>query len=136
MMGDPDWAQAEIFQNPGSRAEYMEDFNRLVELWTRERTREEIDRLGREYDVPLSPVRSVRELVDDEQLAFREYFQEIDHPAAGRLKYPGAPYKLSATPWEIRRPAPLLGEHNGAIYGRVLGYSRQELARMKEEGII
>lgn len=136
MMGDPDWAQAEMFQDPASRSEHMEDCNRLIEVWTRERTAAEIDRLGIEHDVPLSPVRSVKELVADEQLAYRGFFMEIDHPAAGRLKYPGAPYKLSATPWEIRRPAPMLGEHNEEIYRRVLGYSRQELAGMKKAGTI
>jgi crotonobetainyl-CoA:carnitine CoA-transferase CaiB-like acyl-CoA transferase len=136
MMGEPDWTRAEIFQNPTSRAEHMEDCNRLVELWTRERTTAEIDRLGIEYDVPLSPVRTVKELVADEQLAYRQFFTEVDHPAAGWLKYPGAPYKLSATPWEIRRPAPLLGEHNGEVYGHLLGYNRRELEKMRRAGII
>jgi crotonobetainyl-CoA:carnitine CoA-transferase CaiB-like acyl-CoA transferase len=136
MMGNPDWAQAEIFQNPASRAEHMEDFNRLVELWTRERTTAEIDRLGIEYDVPLAPVRTVKELVADEQLAYRDFFVDIDHPVAGKFKYPGAPYKLAATPWEIRRRAPLWGEHNEEIYGRLLGYSPQDLVRMREAGII
>jgi crotonobetainyl-CoA:carnitine CoA-transferase CaiB-like acyl-CoA transferase len=96
----------------------------------------EIDRLGIEYDVPLAPVRTVREVVNDEQLAYRNFFVEIDHPATGRFKYPGAPYKLSATPWHVKRPAPLLGEHNEEVYGSVLGYSRRELAAMKKAGII
>jgi crotonobetainyl-CoA:carnitine CoA-transferase CaiB-like acyl-CoA transferase len=136
MMGNPDWAQTEIFQNPASRAEHMEDFNRLVELWTRERTTAEIDQLGIIHDVPLSPVRTVKELVADEQLAYRDFFIEIDHPLAGRLKYPGAPYKLSATPWEIRHRAPLLGEHNEKVYSQMLGYSRQDLVSMRQAGII
>jgi crotonobetainyl-CoA:carnitine CoA-transferase CaiB-like acyl-CoA transferase len=96
----------------------------------------EIDQLGITHDVPLSPVRTVKELVADEQLAYRGFFIEIDHPLAGKLKYPGAPYKLSATPWEIRRRAPLLGEHNEEIYRQMLGYSRQDLVRMRKAGII
>jgi crotonobetainyl-CoA:carnitine CoA-transferase CaiB-like acyl-CoA transferase len=136
MMGNPDWALADIFQNPVSRAEHMEDCNRLIELWTREHTMAEIDQLGITHDVPLSPVRTVKELVADEQLAYRGFFVEIDHPLAGKLKYPGAPYKLSATPWEIRRRAPLLGEHNEEIYRQMLGWSRQDLVRMRKAGII
>jgi crotonobetainyl-CoA:carnitine CoA-transferase CaiB-like acyl-CoA transferase len=136
MMGEPDWTQTELFQNQATRSEHQEDCNRLIELWTREYTMAEIDRLGMEYDVPLAPVRNVKELVNDEQLAYRNYFVEIDHPVAGRFKYPGAPYKLSATPWEIKRRAPLLGEHNEEVYHRMLGYSRQELTRMKQAGIV
>jgi crotonobetainyl-CoA:carnitine CoA-transferase CaiB-like acyl-CoA transferase len=136
MMGDPDWAQAELFRDNASRSEHMEDCNRLIELWTKQYTMAEIDRMGIEHDVPLSPVRSAKELVADEQLESRGFFVEIDHPVAGRLKYPGAPYKLSATPWKIRRRAPLLGEHNEEIYNGTLGYSQSELARMRQAGII
>jgi CoA:oxalate CoA-transferase len=136
MMGNPDWAQAEIFTNPATRMEHMEDFNRLVETWTGQHTAAEIDRMGITFDVPLSPVRSVKELVADEQLAYRDFFVEIDHPEAGRIKYPGAPYRLSATPWEIRRRAPLLGEHNEKVYCGMLGYSRPELVKMRQAGII
>jgi crotonobetainyl-CoA:carnitine CoA-transferase CaiB-like acyl-CoA transferase len=136
MMGNPDWTQTELFQNPALRAEHQQDCNRLIELWTRQYTMAEIDNLGIVHDVPLSPVRTVKELVADEQLAYRGFFVDIDHPLAGRFKYPGAPYKLSATPWEIKRRAPLLGEHNEEVYGRLLGYSRQEMVKMKQAGIL
>ena len=99
-------------------------------------TAEEIEQTGMAYGVPVSPVRSVKEVVADEQLAFRNFFVEIDHPETGTLKYPGAPYKLSGTPWEIKRHAPLLGEHNEKIYCRMLGYSKQDLVRMRRAGII
>ena len=136
MIGNPDWAQVELFKDPDTRMEYMEDINRLVELWTMQYTAEEIEQTGMAYGVPVSPVRSVKEVVADEQLAFRNFFVEIDHPETGTLKYPGAPYKLSGTPWEIKRHAPLLGEHNEKIYCRMLGYSKQDLVRMRRAGII
>jgi CoA:oxalate CoA-transferase len=136
MIGNPDWTEVELFKNPATRAQHQQDCNKLIELWTRERTMAEIDRLGMEFDVPLAPVRTVKEVVNDEQLAYRKFFTEIDHPVAGRLKYPGAPYKLSVTPWEIKRHAPLLGEHNEEVYGRALGYSRKEMAGLKKAGII
>jgi len=114
----------------------MEEFNRLVTAWTMEHTAEEINQAAIAKGVPCSPVRSVEELVNDEQLAFREFFVEIDHPVAGRLRYPGAPYKLSATPWKAERPAPLLGQHNGQVYRQMLGYRRPDLARMRQAGVI
>lgn len=136
MMGNPDWTEVELFKSPALRAEHQQDCNKLIELWTKEYTMAEIDKLGIEYDVPLAPVRTVREVVNDEQLAYRNFFVEIDHPAAGRFKYPGAPYKLSATPWEVKRHAPLLGEHNEEVYSRILKCKRQELAKMKRTGVI
>jgi CoA:oxalate CoA-transferase len=136
MMGNPDWTEVELFKNAALRSEHQEDCNKLIELWTGQYTMAEIDRLGMKYDVPLAPVRNVKELVADEQLAYRHFFVEIDHPTAGRFKYPGAPYKLSATPWEIKRRAPLIGEHNEEVYGRVLGYKQKDLERMKGAGII
>ena len=51
------------------------------------------------------------------------------------LTYPGAPYRLSQTPWSIR-PAPHLGEHNDEIYGGHLGVSREELRLLWQMGII
>ena len=50
----------------------------------------------------------------DRHLAARDYFVEIDHPEAGRLRLPGPPYRLSETPWRLSRPAPRVGEHGQA----------------------
>lgn len=136
MIGSPDWANTELFQNPTLLSQYMDEFNRLVETWTMEHTAEEINQAAVAHGVPCSPVRTVEKLVNDEQLAFREFFVEIDHPVAGRLKYPGAPFKLSATPWGIERPAPLLGEHNERVYCKMLGYSKRDLVRMRQAGVI
>jgi len=136
MIGSPDWANTELFQDPALRMQYMEEFNKLVEAWTMEHTAEEINQAAIAKGVPCSPVRNVGELVNDEQLAYRDFFVEIDHPVAGRLKYPGGPYKLSATPWSVERPAPLLGEHNEKVYCQMLGYSKPDLTRMRQFGII
>ncbi len=102
----------------------------------REHTAEEINQAAIARRVPCSPVQSVKDLVNTEQLAAREFFVEIDHKEAGKLKYPGAPYKLSATPWEVKRPAPLLGEHNEEVYYRMPGYTRQDLVKLRQAGVI
>jgi crotonobetainyl-CoA:carnitine CoA-transferase CaiB-like acyl-CoA transferase len=136
MLGNPDWSNIELFADPITRTQYMEEFNGFVTIWTKERTMKEIDDLSIQYGVPCSPIRSVKDLVDDDQLASRNYWVELEHPAAGKLKYPGAPYKLSATPWRLEQTAPLLGEHNEDIYCRRLGYSRQDLVRMRQAGVV
>jgi crotonobetainyl-CoA:carnitine CoA-transferase CaiB-like acyl-CoA transferase len=136
MLGNPDWSKEEIFANPLTRSQYMEEFNSFVTLWTIDKTMKEIDEISIKYGVPCAPIRSVKDLINDEQLAFRDYWVDLEHPVAGKLKYPGAPYKLSATPWKVQRTAPLLGEHNAEIYCRMLGYSRQDLVKMRQAGII
>ena len=62
-------------------------------------------------------------------------FVEIDHPVAGRFRYPGPLVRLTATP-PVARRAPLLGEHNEEILCGRLGYSRDELAALRAAGVI
>jgi crotonobetainyl-CoA:carnitine CoA-transferase CaiB-like acyl-CoA transferase len=136
MIGNPDWANTELFLDPNQRMKHMEEFNALVGAWTSEHTSAEIEHASIEFGVPCSPVRTPRDVLNDEQLAFRNFFGELDHPEAGRLKYPGAPYKFSATPWSARQPAPLLGQHNLELYGGMLGYSSQDIVRLEQTGVI
>jgi crotonobetainyl-CoA:carnitine CoA-transferase CaiB-like acyl-CoA transferase len=85
----------------------------------------------------LYPVQTVQDARDDRQLLERQYFVDVEVPALGRaLTYPGAPYRMSATPWRLHRPAPRLGEHNAAIYGGVLGLSEADLTSLRQEGVI
>ncbi len=68
------------------------------------------------YRVPLAPVQTARDLVESPQLQARQFFVDIAHPELGTtLRYPGAPYALSATPWQLSRRPPRLGEHNAEI---------------------
>ena len=67
---------------------------------------------------------------------YSRFFEEVDHPVIGRVTMPGAPFKMAESPWRLKSPAPLLGEHNEEVYCRLLGYSREELVRLKESGII
>jgi crotonobetainyl-CoA:carnitine CoA-transferase CaiB-like acyl-CoA transferase len=100
------------------------------------RTREEIYATPPARQIPLAPYNKVDDVVNSPQMQARGFFVESDHPEAGRLKYPSAPYQFSETPWGLERPAPLLGQHNEDIYCRRLGYSKQDLIKLREGGII
>jgi crotonobetainyl-CoA:carnitine CoA-transferase CaiB-like acyl-CoA transferase len=52
------------------------------------------------------------------------------------LQLPGLPMHLSKTPWRIRRPAPLLGEHNAYIYVQELGHPSHDLSMLRRTGVI
>ncbi len=115
---------------------YADEMDSLLAPWLMSHTKKEIYDLCLEKRIPFAPVRNMEEVVNDEHLKVREYFVEYDHPAAGRLKYPGAPGKFTETPWSIEVPAPLLGQHNEDIYCGRLGYAKQELAELRIGGVI
>lgn len=77
---------------------------------------EYIYRGGQERRQPWGAVRSPDENLADPHWTDRGFFVEVtgegvDEPA----RMPGAPYMFSATPWELRRPAPKLGEHTNEV---------------------
>jgi crotonobetainyl-CoA:carnitine CoA-transferase CaiB-like acyl-CoA transferase len=136
LMGNPDWAKDPRFQNRISRTENWEVLEPLITAWLMKHTKEEISRTAQANRVPISPVNTAGDLFKSRHLNTRGFFVEIDHPEAGKLKYPGAPYRLSQTPWRLKRRAPLLGEYNEEVYCDLLGHSKRELVKMREAGVI
>jgi len=115
---------------------YADEMDEKLAPWLMSHTKAEIYKECLDQRVPFSPVRNLEEVVNDDHLKVREYFVEVDHPIAGKFKYPGAPGKFSETPWAIESPAPLLGQHNEKIYCGRLGYSKQDLADLRRGGVI
>jgi crotonobetainyl-CoA:carnitine CoA-transferase CaiB-like acyl-CoA transferase len=141
MLGDgqvPEWYSSDPrFQDRREISlKYADEMDGRLAPWLAARTKQEIYRLCLEKRVPFAPVRNMAEVVNDAHLKARDYFVEINHPAAGTLKYPGAPGKLSETPWIVDRPAPLLGQHNEEVYCKRLGYSKEKLETLRNGGII
>jgi benzylsuccinate CoA-transferase BbsE subunit len=100
-------------------------------------TKAELEAEAQRRRITLFPVATPRDLLDHPQLQARGFFVSLSHPELGAmLRYPGAPYQLSETPWRLRRRAPLIGEHNDAVYGGELGLSRAELAVLMAAGAI
>ncbi|MDD5126968.1 MAG: CoA transferase [Dehalococcoidales bacterium] len=135
-IGNPDWASHGLFDNMYQRAEHWESLQPLLTSWAMEHTKKEIFDLAKRVSIPIGPLYSMEEVVSNPQLTERDYFVEIMHPEVGKLTYPGAPYKLNNNPWQMRLPAPKLGQHNVDIYGGRLGYTKEELVKLYECGII
>ncbi|MDR1392394.1 MAG: CoA transferase [Bifidobacteriaceae bacterium] len=86
--------------------------------------------------LPWSPLYSPAELLDNPHLRARGAIAEIHHEDLGRpVRYPGAPYILSATPWTLRSPAPGLGQHTTELLEE-LGYTPEDITRLHEEGTL
>lgn len=84
-----------------------------------------------------APVQSPRELAECEQLGARGFWTTVHHDDVdASFTYPGAPWKLSKTPWAQRGRAPHLGEHNTDVYGELLGLDEAELRRLRLRMVI
>ncbi|MEB2286078.1 MAG: hypothetical protein B6D46_03715 [Polyangiaceae bacterium UTPRO1] len=109
----------------------------LVADFTRTRTKAELLQAALERDLLIAPVATTREVVDNVQLAARDYWQTLAHPELDRaVRYPGPFARLSATPLRYRRRPPTVGEHNREIFGGELGLDDAELARLGAGGVI
>jgi crotonobetainyl-CoA:carnitine CoA-transferase CaiB-like acyl-CoA transferase len=137
VLGNPEWANDPIFEDRIKTSdEYGDKADAYLSEWLMQHTKEEIFKLYQDNRVPVAPIKTVEEIVNDEHLKERNYFVEIDHPHVGRLKYPGVGYKFSRTPFTVRRPAPCLGEHNEEVYCGRLGYSKADLVTLRRAGVI
>ena len=87
--------------------------------------------------LPASAVLNAADLLADPQLASRGYFLELEHPEAGRHRYPGLPWQYGTAPawWRDVSPAPGLGEHNEEIL-RELGRTPDQIAQLEAAGVI
>lgn len=136
MMGHPEWAEEELFKDPTARRERGDELRQILEEWTKQHSKEEIATLAQGAGFPGVPVNSIDEAVNWDHFAARELFVEIEHPKAGKIRYPRGPYTFSGTPWRAVRPAPLLGQHNEEVYCGRLGYSKEDLVKLAETGIV
>jgi CoA:oxalate CoA-transferase len=136
LMGNPDWAGEEIFADRLKRGENWEALKIFLEEYVSQQTVLDLYKKAQARRIPFAPVSTMGDLLNSEHLKARGFFVEIAHPVAGAFKYPGAPLKYSATPWELRMPAPTLGQHNQEIFGGRLGLSAARLAELKRTGVI
>ena len=114
--------------------------NEIVDSFSRffmNHTKAELWNGAQEKGIQLYPVFTPKDMLEFPQLTIRQYWQEIEHPELGEnIVYPGAFAKLSEGSCIIRRRAPLIGEHNEEIYSGELGLSKEEIAKLKQDGII
>jgi len=137
MLGMPELLQHPRFPNLIEQAnpEVAEEFLTILLPWLQERTKREVWQAAQAVQMLSSAIYTPEDLVTDPHYNERGFWVDIDHPVAGRVKYPGAPFKMMETPWEIRRPAPLLGQHNHEVLGK-LGYTTEDLVRLRQKGVI
>ena len=81
-------------------------------------------------------VQTPGELADCPQLESRGFYRVVEHPVIGRIKVPAVLFNLSLTPYGECAPAPTLGQHNREIYVDGLGYTTEEMGRLRQLNVI
>jgi benzylsuccinate CoA-transferase BbsE subunit len=129
-----------LMENYGSA--YQFDVERREEFlaniwypWVMERSRKEIVEICQERRVISAPINTTEDLLNEPQFQGRGFWAEADHPVVGKLTYPGRPALSDELHWEIRKTAPLLGEHNEEVY-MSMGYTAEDLLKLREGGVI
>ena len=128
---------AEEWHDRRYRQEHVDRIIEVLQKWTATKTVDELAAEGQLRRLPYGRVATVDRFLANPQLNARGFFVSVPHPELGQeFIYPGAPYKLTQSPWRIGRRAPLPGEHNREVYCNDLGLSEQELARLQREGVV
>ena len=124
------------FSDQAKRAQHGEALDPIVLDAIRDRRKVDLFTQAAQTRMLFGLVQTPAELAECPQLESREFYREIDHPVIGKVKVPAVLFNLSLTPYASCAPAPTVGQHNGEIYLDGLGYSRQEMCRLRETNVI
>ena len=136
VMGNPEWADLDLFQDMFMRAQNADVIYPFIEEWTMQHSKMEIMDKCQAAGCPITAVFTIAEAAEHPHLAARDYFVDIDHPELGQVRNLGAPFKLPACPGGPHTPAPLLGQHNSEVYGEILGLGEHEISTLNADGIL
>lgn len=134
-MGREDLIDDPRFRDNHSRLQHNDELKAIISAWAAGQKAREVYRQAGAARVPIAFVHTLGDLLDSEHLRARAYFQEVEHPLAGRLTYPGPPFRMSEVEWRAGR-APLLGEHNREVYCGELGLGAGDLARLRAAEVV
>jgi crotonobetainyl-CoA:carnitine CoA-transferase CaiB-like acyl-CoA transferase len=135
VIGRPELAQDPRFLTNGDRMKNLAALTPLIAQPLKARPSAEWIREFEAAGVPVGPVNKIGDMLADEQVRARDMVVEVDHARAGRVKALGHPIKFSDTRGEVKRAAPLLGQHTREVLGE-LGYSAARIDELVGEGAV
>jgi len=135
VLGHPEWSEEPEFANNRTRVRNRAKLAALIESVTAEQPCRHWLALLDAADVPCGPINNYAQVFADPQVTARGMLLETDHPVLGRLRTLGSPIKMSATPADAGRRAPLLGEHTDETLEE-FGLSAGEIAALRRDGAI
>jgi crotonobetainyl-CoA:carnitine CoA-transferase CaiB-like acyl-CoA transferase len=136
VLGSPEVLLMPDWENFIYRVGNAEDLYAIMLEFTTKFTQIELWEAGFREGVPIAPIYDIPTFVNSADATARKFFIEVDHPVAGKGKYPGSPYKWTETPPSVRRAAPCLGEHNEEIYCGELNFTKDDLMALRYAGVL
>jgi crotonobetainyl-CoA:carnitine CoA-transferase CaiB-like acyl-CoA transferase len=136
VIGRPELADDPKFRDLQARKRNEDELEQLITAWTTKQTADEAAERIQKAGVAAFVCATNKDLAENRHLNERQYFVELDHPEVGVQKHCGMPWKMSATPCEVKAPAPVMGQHTEEILTTILGYSRDDVARLREAGAL
>ena len=117
MLGEPEWLQDPKWYERGALldADNVAELDAYFFTWLSDHTKREIWAAARKAKVLCGPLFDVAEIAADSHFRDRGFWTKVNHQALGEIEIPGRPFTMPKTPWSLRRPAPLLNEHNAEI---------------------
>ena len=119
VMGNPDWADLEVFEDAIARGANWDALEPLLREWTMQHTGEEIMEMVQSKGIPTFAAFSLARLLDSNHEKERGYFWQVRVDNERTAKVAGSPFIFSRTPLKLRSPAPKLGQHDEEVLGRL-----------------
>ena len=124
------------FSTPTARLENAEKLGEILDRSYGHQKKFETFYKAHELRFIYGIILSAEEVLENPQYIHRGYFVDVEHPIAGNIKFPGAPFKLSKTPAQFNSTAPTLGQHNTDIFKNVFNLTDQQITSMRSAQII
>ena len=135
-MGDPEWVLDPAFSDTLSRHRNQDLLDQRIQEWTCTRDKTAVMGTLQDAGVSAQAVLDDEDLYADPHLEARRFFQRVQHPVIGDHLYPGYLWNLGASSPPVDIPPATYGEHNGYVYGTLLGMSAGEMSDLERQGII
>jgi crotonobetainyl-CoA:carnitine CoA-transferase CaiB-like acyl-CoA transferase len=135
VLGHADWTLRPEFADNASRVRNRQALADRIESITSQQPRAHWLALLEANDIPCGPINDYAQVFADPQVVAREMVVETEHPTLGRLKTLGSPIKMSATPPDVSRRAPLLGEHTDEVLAEA-GFGKREIQVLRQTGAV
>lgn len=135
-LGNPEWTKQEMFSTDTKRVENYLNMKKYLQEDAQKYTAYELFEKIQAEGTACAPVCNAQQVYESPQSEVRNFFVEVDHPVAGKHPYPGIPYIASGVSVTDNFGAPLLGQHNEEILCGKLGYTKGEVAKLREAGVI
>ncbi|PLB46898.1 CAIB/BAIF family enzyme [Aspergillus steynii IBT 23096] len=135
-LGYPEWKTDPRFVTNSDRVKHRKEIDSLIEERAKQKTTQEWLEILEGSGMPYAAVNDIQGTLNHSHVQARGMVTEVNHPACGPIKLVNTPIKYSHATPGVRTPPPTLGQHTDEILGEVLQYKAEEIAQLKQEGVL